>query len=449
MADHNANKITVRVQVETTTEAPETNNQQSATSTKARPDTRGTQPEEATPDAVASGPPILPTAADRNEGLQGTAPVDLESIDLDDSILNLMPGEVDDFAGVNMDFAAALLEDDGEEIAQHIAETYNPGAEKAHPGQDYPELEIGVDGLNLGDSDSDPEEPPKEEDTPAVPAAPAGTPAREPAPVSGEVEMEERGEPLHDQPGLQAKEKRIQIRDFGLFRRRTGQPVWLRAYPWVRHAAVPSVPGKPQVYTGQDHHDPTGLYPRSTCKERQQTREAERRALSQDIDHPAYNHGQALEYQRYEGETLIQRRDQPWPWEAEAEEDYYSLGRCDVATMEAIHESGMLPRMEGGFNPVTPSNLTVVLDQDKALLTAQEAMAISMAFPYARGRRQEPLSERILINDLYGIPLYQPSVGPIEPGQLTGARAAAAIIKDTGADPNFVTDRVIGRTQKP
>ena len=38
-------------------------------------------------------------------------------------------------------------------------------------------------------------------------------------------------------------------------------------------------------------------------------------------------------------------------------------------------------------------------------------MTISMAFPYTRGRRQEPLSERILTNDLYGIPLYQPSVG--------------------------------------
>ncbi len=117
--------------------------------------------------------------------------------------------------------------------------------------------------------------------------------------------------------------------------------------------------------------------------------------------------------------------------------------------MEAIQESGMLLRTEGGFNPVTPSYLTVMLDQDKALLTAQEAMAISMAFPYARGRRQEPLGERILTNDLYGIPLYQPSVGPIEPGQMTGARAAAAVIKNTGADPNLVTDRVIGRTQKP
>ncbi len=38
--------------------------------------------------------------------------------------------------------------------------------------------------------------------------------------------------------------------------------------------------------------------------------------------------------------------------------------------MKAILESGLLPRTEGGFNPITPSYLTVVLDQDKALLTA-------------------------------------------------------------------------------
>ncbi len=98
--------------------------------------------------------------------------------------------------------------------------------------------------------------------------------------------MEEKGEPLHHQPGLQVEEKRIQIKDIGLFRRKTGQPVWLRAYPWVKHAAVPAVPGKPQVYTGQDHHDPTGLYPRSTRKERQQTRETERQALSQRVAIP-------------------------------------------------------------------------------------------------------------------------------------------------------------------
>ena len=258
-----------------------------------------------------------------------------------------------------------------------------------------------------------------------------------------------QGEPLHDQLGLQIDEKRIQIKDIGLFRRRTGQPVWLRAYPWVKYPAIPTIKGKPQVYTGQDHHDPTGLYPRSTRKERQQTRETKCRSASKDIDDPVYNHGQALEYRRYVGETLIVRRDQLLDWGMEAETDCFSLERCDRTTMEAIHESKMLPRTEGGFNPITPSYLTVMLGQDKALLIAQEAMAISMAFPYARGHRQEPLSERILTNDLYGIPLYQPSVGPIEPGQMTGAKAAAAVIRDTGADLNFVTDRVIGRTGKP
>ncbi len=138
MADHNANKITMRVQVEPIPGAAETNSQQVCS------DARRTQPEEATPDAVASGPPIPPTVADSNEGLQGTAPVDLESIELDDSILDLVPGEVDDFEGINLDFAATLLEDGGEEVARHIAETYNTAAEKVAPGQDYPELELGV-----------------------------------------------------------------------------------------------------------------------------------------------------------------------------------------------------------------------------------------------------------------------------------------------------------------
>ncbi len=288
MADHNANKITVRVQVESTLKAPEASSQQLTASAETRSEAQRAQPEKDTPEAVASGPP---TAADTSKGSQAATPAELETIELDDSILDLVPGEVDDIPEVNMDFAAALLEDDGEETAQHIAETYNPGAEKAHSGQDYPKLEIGVDGLNLGDSDSDPEEPPQEENTSAAPIAPAGTPARGPAPVSEEVEMEEKEEPLHDQPGLWIEGRKIDIKDNGLFRRRTGQPVWLRAYPWVQQPSVPSIPGKPQVYTGQDHHDATGLYPRGTRKERQQIKETERRALSRDIDNPSYNPG--------------------------------------------------------------------------------------------------------------------------------------------------------------
>ena len=97
------------------------------------------------------------------------------------------------------------------------------------------------------------------------------------------------------------------------------------------------------------------MYPRSTRKERQQAREAERRAASQNIDDPAYNNGQALEYCRYVGETLIQHQDQPWTWGLEAGADHSSLEMCDIHTMKAIHKSGMLPRTEGGFNPSHPA----------------------------------------------------------------------------------------------
>ncbi len=61
MADHNANKITVRVQVEPTPGAAETSNQQSTAAAEACADAQRTQPEEATPDAAASGLPMPPT----------------------------------------------------------------------------------------------------------------------------------------------------------------------------------------------------------------------------------------------------------------------------------------------------------------------------------------------------------------------------------------------------
>ncbi len=64
----------------------------------------------------------------------------------------------------------------------------------------------------------------------------------------------------------------------------------------------------------------------------------------------------------------------------------------------------------------------MTLPEDKAFLTAQEPLVLSAGFPYARGRLQKPLSEWILINDLYGIPLYQPSMGLVDPDQKTGQR---------------------------
>ncbi len=197
MADHNANKIMVQVQVEPTpavagltqadspvlrAERAGTTSQQPTASEEARSNARRTQPDGATPDAAALGLPMPLTAVGSNEGLPRTTLAKLEQIELDDSILDLVPGEVADFEGVNLDFSAAHLEDDGEEIAQHIAETYNPEAEKIPPGQDYPELELGVDGLHLGESDSDSEEPPKQEDASAGMMNPTATPASKPPP---------------------------------------------------------------------------------------------------------------------------------------------------------------------------------------------------------------------------------------------------------------------------
>ncbi len=77
--------------------------------------------------------------------------------------------------------------------------------------------------------------------------------------------------------------------------------------------------------------------------------------------------------------------------------------------MEAIRESGRLLRLEGGFDVVTPSYLMVVVPGDRAMLTAQEVIELSVAFSYARGWCQLPLGERIIVSDLYGIPMYQPS----------------------------------------
>ncbi len=76
------------------------------------------------------------------------------------------------------------------------------------------------------------------------------------------------------------------------------------------------------------------------------------------------------------------------------------------------------------------------------VLPARQAIKTSAALPYARGRQQEPIGERVIVNNLYGVPLYKPAVGPIDPNLGTGAVAAKRIIDDTGADPNFVSDRV-------
>ncbi len=167
MSDQNANKIVVQAQVEPTPDAAKTPQPASPTAVldpesavtlpsntpdKTNPDTAGTRPDGATPNAdgtLCPSTPTDPTAASTSAEPMESALTEQDIWELDDTILNLLHGEADDFDGANLDFAAALLEDDGVETAEHIAKAYNPEAETAPEGQDYPELELGVSSLEL------------------------------------------------------------------------------------------------------------------------------------------------------------------------------------------------------------------------------------------------------------------------------------------------------------
>ncbi len=89
----------------------------------------------------------------------------------------------------------------------------------------------------------------------------------------------------------------------------------------------------------------------------------------------------------YAEKSRILQEHPPWTGDVGPKADYNWLEECDRLVMDAIRDSGGLPRLEWGFNVVTSSYLTVVHPGDKAMLTAREAIELSIAFPYAHGRR--------------------------------------------------------------
>ncbi len=154
----------------------------------------------------------------------------------------------------------------------------------------------------------------------------------------------------------------------------------------------------------------------------------------------------AFEVRLYAGEQRILHEPQPWIGDIGPEVDYNRLEECDRLVMDAIRESGRLPRLEGGFDVATPSYLTAVFPGDKAILTAREAIELGAAFPYARGRRQLPLGERIIVNYLYGTPLYQPAEQHLDSERSARVHAAAAIIK---VNPKFIPDWAVRSPSGP
>ncbi len=141
---------------------------------------------------------------------------------------------------------------------------------------------------------------------------------------------------------------------------------------------------------------------------------------------------------------MIETRSQPWPKQLDGKVDYNTLLMCDQYVTEAARQESTFGRPGQTLALFTPGYLTVVAPGDAIILPAKQAIETNAALPYARGQLQEPIGERVIVNDLYGIPLYKPSAGP--PTQGTGAMAAKKILDSTGADPNFVSDEVVQGT---
>ena len=304
-----------------------------------------------------------------------------------------------------------------------------------HLTSDIPMMEVDYNQFEP-EAMSGPEEEPGE---PVAAAAPTKS-TTPPAPAKARIEKAE-AEASSRRPEPREREDEIKIPTVGAFRRESEQPLWLRAYPYIKPEPVPASRKWPQAYRGQDHYNPVWTYVRGTRRDRLKALVKQWNDAGSPTEDDRPN--SEFEIRLYKGERRIIQEPQPWIGEVGLGVEYNRLEECDRLVMNAIKESGLLPRLEGSFDVTTPSYLTVVLPGDKAMLTAREAIEIGAAFPYARGCCQVPLGERIIVNDLYGTPLYQPADKSFELERSWGALAAAAVIKATGADPNFVPDRAV------
>ncbi len=192
---------------------------------------------------------------------------------LDDSPLRnppkpLKPAEEEDLYEINTDFAADLLQDGRDEALAQLVETYHPTSGSP---LDVLAIELDYNQFELDESGSGQEMGPGPEEEPGAPTVGAG--ATEP---TSRPEMDETGESgvrddsIPIQPGLQLREAEAEIHDVGLFRHGSGQPIQLRAYPYVRPKPAPPSNKRPQAYREQDHYNPVWTYVRGTRRDRLQ-----------------------------------------------------------------------------------------------------------------------------------------------------------------------------------
>ncbi len=158
-----------------------------------------------------------------------------------------------------------------------------------------------------------------------------------------------------------------------------------------------------QAYRGQDLVDPSTIRPRHTRRER---------LRRQEIDQKRQQGGKALttsvasaettERMWYSGGRVIKTRSQPWPKHLDGKSDHKTLIMCDQYVTEAARQEPAFGRPGQTLALLTPGYLTVVTPGDDTVLPAKQAIETSAALPYARGRQQEPIGERVIVNDLTG-----------------------------------------------
>ncbi len=284
--------------------------------------------------------------------------------------------EIDDLYQVNTGFATDLLEDGGDEAISQLMKTY-------HLTSDIPLMEVDYNQLELDETGSGPEAMSGPNEEPREPVA-AATPMELTtllAPAKARTVETEAKTSFH-RPEPREREEIIQIPNVGAFRRETGQPLWLRAYPYIKPESVPASRKQPQAYRGQDHYNPVWTYVHGTRRDRLKAlvKQWNDAGSPTEDDWPTSK----FEIRLYRGERQIIQEPQPWIGEVGLGVDYNRFEECDRLVMNAVKESCLLPRLEGGFDVATPSYLTVVLPGDKAMLMAREAIEIGAAFPYAQ-----------------------------------------------------------------
>ncbi len=163
-----------------------------------------------------------------------------------------------------MDFVGDLLRDGGGEALGELVKTYSSTMSSSLDFHDAPEIELDYNQLDLDEGDSDQEGVP-DGPTTAESSEPANPPDMDETRASGEW-----GEPLPCQPSFRVRETEIEIRNVGVFWRDSGQPIQLRAYPYVRPKPAPPSEKRPQAYRGQDHYNPAWTHVRGTRRDRPQ-----------------------------------------------------------------------------------------------------------------------------------------------------------------------------------